>query len=258
MIFVAAARPPRQSFSEGPSTVFRIAVTACTVVIRPSTIPNLSCTTLARGARQFVVQEALKTTVICFRCTHVIHGGIFRGCGDHDLMSTGLETAAGVFEFGKRPSGFHNMLGAAYRPRNRLGFHRCIDVVRLIVNEELGGAALLHGLRLVLLRSCSALESPVYGVILQRVCHTLRIKEWIVDANDFRLGIIRVGTQDQPPDPAKAINSNLRHRTFFQVFYRTDTGTCPAVQSSPISSFNARLRPRFVRRCSTREPSPVS
>src|SRR5215469_8186156 len=67
MIFVAAARPPRQSFFEGPSTVFCVAVTACTVVIKPSTIPNPSCTTLARGATQFVVQEALETTVISFR-----------------------------------------------------------------------------------------------------------------------------------------------------------------------------------------------
>src|SRR5215475_13687893 len=67
MIFVAAARPPRQSLFEGPSTVFWVAVIACTVVIRPSTMPNLSCTTLARGATQFVVQEALETTVISFR-----------------------------------------------------------------------------------------------------------------------------------------------------------------------------------------------
>src|SRR6516164_8642094 len=67
MMFVVAARPPRQSFLDGPSTVFWVAVIACTVVIRPSTIPNLSCTTLARGARQFVVQEALETTVISLR-----------------------------------------------------------------------------------------------------------------------------------------------------------------------------------------------
>src|SRR5215468_6271066 len=67
MILVPAARPPRQSFFEGPSTVFCVAVIACTVVIRPSTMPNLSCTTLARGARQLVVQEALETTVISFR-----------------------------------------------------------------------------------------------------------------------------------------------------------------------------------------------
>ena len=32
-------RPPRQSFLEGPSTVFWVAVVACTVVIRPSRMP---------------------------------------------------------------------------------------------------------------------------------------------------------------------------------------------------------------------------
>merc|ERR1719354_592603 len=62
MMFCQAARPPRQSFWEGPSTVCWVAVTAWTVVIRPSVIPNSSLITLARGARQLVVQEALDTT----------------------------------------------------------------------------------------------------------------------------------------------------------------------------------------------------
>src|SRR5215471_6354238 len=60
MMLEAAARPPRQSLLEGPSTVFCVAVIACTVVIRPSTIPNLSCTILARGARQPVVHDAFE------------------------------------------------------------------------------------------------------------------------------------------------------------------------------------------------------
>ena len=38
-----------------------MAVTACTVVIRPSLMPKLSWTTLARGAKQLVVQLALET-----------------------------------------------------------------------------------------------------------------------------------------------------------------------------------------------------
>mmetsp|Transcript_21329 Transcript_21329/g.31698 ORF Transcript_21329/g.31698 Transcript_21329/m.31698 type:complete len:209 (-) Transcript_21329:406-1032(-) len=62
MMFPDAARPPRQSFCEGPSTVCCVAVTAWMVVMRPSLIPNSSLTTLARGARQFVVQDALETT----------------------------------------------------------------------------------------------------------------------------------------------------------------------------------------------------
>ena len=66
MILVAAARPPLQSFLEGPSTVFCVAVMECTVVIRPSTMPKLSLITFAKGARQFVVQDALETIFISF------------------------------------------------------------------------------------------------------------------------------------------------------------------------------------------------
>merc|ERR1719407_180044 len=65
MMFCDAQRPPRQSLPprDGPSTVSCVAVIAWTVVIRPSTMPNLSFTTLVRGARQLVVHEALETTV---------------------------------------------------------------------------------------------------------------------------------------------------------------------------------------------------
>src|SRR5450830_695070 len=59
MMFSRMPRPPRQSLLEGPSTVFWVAVAACTVVIRPRLMPHLSCTTLASGARQLVVQLAL-------------------------------------------------------------------------------------------------------------------------------------------------------------------------------------------------------
>merc|ERR1711890_85773 len=62
MIFWAAPRPSLQALFDGPSTVFCVAVTACTVVIKPSIIWKLSLTTLARGARQLVVQLALETT----------------------------------------------------------------------------------------------------------------------------------------------------------------------------------------------------
>merc|ERR1712084_125884 len=65
MMFWEAQRPPRQSLPprEGPSTVNCVAVIACTVVIKPSTIPKFSWTTFVNGARQFVVQDALDTTV---------------------------------------------------------------------------------------------------------------------------------------------------------------------------------------------------
>src|SRR3569623_1206501 len=61
MKFSRMPRPPRQSFEEGPSTDFCVAVAACTVVIRPRLMPYLSCSTFASGARQFVVQDAAET-----------------------------------------------------------------------------------------------------------------------------------------------------------------------------------------------------
>src|SRR6187549_1635571 len=60
MMFSRMPRPPRQSLLLGPSTVFCVAVAACTVVIRPRLMPHLSLSTLATGARQLVVQEALE------------------------------------------------------------------------------------------------------------------------------------------------------------------------------------------------------
>ena len=60
MMLLLTLRPPRQSFWDGPSTVFWVAVVAWTVVIKPSTIPKLSWTILANGARQLVVQDALE------------------------------------------------------------------------------------------------------------------------------------------------------------------------------------------------------
>src|SRR5215203_4188994 len=63
MMFSRIPRPPRQSLFDGPSTVFCVAVVACTVVMRPRLMPHVSCSTLAIGARQFVVHEALEMIV---------------------------------------------------------------------------------------------------------------------------------------------------------------------------------------------------
>src|SRR5437868_10627914 len=61
--FNAAVRPPFQSFLLGPSTVFCVAVYECTVVIKPSSIPNPSFnSTYTKVARQLVVHDAFDTT----------------------------------------------------------------------------------------------------------------------------------------------------------------------------------------------------
>merc|ERR1740131_817112 len=64
MMFWWAPRPSRHALALGPSTVFWVAVYACTVVMSASSIPKLSWMTLARGAKQLVVQDALLTMVM--------------------------------------------------------------------------------------------------------------------------------------------------------------------------------------------------
>merc|ERR1719502_640259 len=65
MMLVAAARPARQSapFIE-PSTVSCDAVVACTVVMRPCLMPNLSWIVFTSGARPLVVHDAHETTAM--------------------------------------------------------------------------------------------------------------------------------------------------------------------------------------------------
>merc|ERR1719453_1419134 len=65
IMLVAAARPARQSapFME-PSTVNCDAVVACTVVMRPCLMPNLSWMVFTSGARPLVVHDAHETTAI--------------------------------------------------------------------------------------------------------------------------------------------------------------------------------------------------
>ena len=61
IIFSKIPRPPRQSLFDGPSTVFWVAVAACTVVIKPRLIPKVSLSTFATGAKPLVVHEAAET-----------------------------------------------------------------------------------------------------------------------------------------------------------------------------------------------------
>merc|ERR1719401_645504 len=64
MMLPEAALPPRQSFFDEPSTVGCEAVMACTVVIRPRLMPNLSLIAFTKGARPLVVHEAHDTHVM--------------------------------------------------------------------------------------------------------------------------------------------------------------------------------------------------
>merc|ERR1719188_2565907 len=64
MMLPDAARPPRQSFFDEPSTVGCEAVMAWTVVIKPLLMPKASFTAFTTGANPFVVHDAQDTACI--------------------------------------------------------------------------------------------------------------------------------------------------------------------------------------------------
>eukprot|EP00446_Apocalathium_sp_SHHI-4_P086848 CAMPEP_0177484658 /NCGR_PEP_ID=MMETSP0369-20130122/28145_1 /TAXON_ID=447022 ORGANISM="Scrippsiella hangoei-like, Strain SHHI-4" /NCGR_SAMPLE_ID=MMETSP0369 /ASSEMBLY_ACC=CAM_ASM_000364 /LENGTH=146 /DNA_ID=CAMNT_0018960785 /DNA_START=32 /DNA_END=469 /DNA_ORIENTATION=+ len=69
MMLPDAARPPRQSFFDAPSTVGCDAVIAWMVVIKALLMPNLSLMHFTNGASPFVVHEAQETA--CMDETYV-------------------------------------------------------------------------------------------------------------------------------------------------------------------------------------------
>merc|ERR1719491_1606631 len=117
-----AALPPLQSFCDGPSTVCCVAVTACTVVMRPSMRPNSSFTTFAIGARQFVVHDAFETTSIEDSFFQIYstykHWGVWRGCRDNYLLCTTLHVKPSLFNSGKSTGRFNNIICTSTTPLN--------------------------------------------------------------------------------------------------------------------------------------------
>src|SRR3989344_4311115 len=105
MMFSRMPRPPRQSLFEGPSTVFCVAVAACTVVIRPRLMPHLSFSTLATGARQFVVHDEHE------------HGGVVLGGGrQDDLLGTSVQVLLRGDLVQEQAGGFDHHVGADFVP----------------------------------------------------------------------------------------------------------------------------------------------
>ena len=101
IMMAAAPCPPRQSFAKGPSTVFWAAGVARTVVIKPSTMPDVSLMAFARGTRQFVVREVLETMstsgVYLSSLTPNTNTGVSAEGRDHGLLRAAFEARCGLF-----------------------------------------------------------------------------------------------------------------------------------------------------------------
>uniref|UniRef100_A0A8C0SCV6 Uncharacterized protein n=1 Tax=Canis lupus familiaris TaxID=9615 RepID=A0A8C0SCV6_CANLF len=138
--------------------MFWVAVMAWTVVMRPSTMLKWSWMTVARGAKQLVVQEALLT--------------ILRELS-YFLWFTPITN-----------------MGASAEDGDGLPVDDKFPVLNL---------------------DC-AVEFAVGRIILEHVHHAVEINEGVIDGNNIHLARVKSNPNDQAPNTAKSVHSDLHHR----------------------------------------------
>ena len=92
-------------------------------------MPTVSCSTLATGARQLVVHEALEMTWCCVAVVGLVevdaehdgHVRVGRRRGDDDLLGAGVEVLGGVLAVGEQAGGLDHHVGAELAPGQRAG-----------------------------------------------------------------------------------------------------------------------------------------
>lgn len=135
---------------------------------------TLSWMTLAKGARQLVVQEALEMTwysdLYWSRLTphtnlastgedhECLHGGVGGRRRDDHLFGATLQVEAGLFNGGEDTGGLDNVVCAGLSPFDVGRVSLAVDNNGLVVDEEL--AFLLFN---------GAFESTVHGVVFEHV-----------------------------------------------------------------------------------------
>ena len=127
MVLMAAARPPRQSFLDGPSTVFWVAV----IGVNRGHQTGLDAETFlqqhmherreaVRGAGGVGNDVVLGRIVFAFVDAH--DDGLdlaFAGRGDDDFLGAGGEVGLGLLAVGEEAGGFDDDVHAERLPRQR-------------------------------------------------------------------------------------------------------------------------------------------
>ena len=99
-------------------------VYAWIVVMKPCSIVSASCSTLASGATQFVVQEAFEMIVVRLRVVvavvdaeHDRHVRVRRRRGDDHLLRAAVEVLCGALAVGEEPGRLDHDVDAEIAPR---------------------------------------------------------------------------------------------------------------------------------------------
>lgn len=115
MMFWVSLGPSCHSFPQGTTMVFWVVLMAWMWTWVPSVMPRLSRITLAREAKQLMVEEALLTILrVLSNLSWFMskHGGISRkGRGDEDPSGSILQVSPNFVQSSENTSGFYTMFG---------------------------------------------------------------------------------------------------------------------------------------------------
>ena len=167
-------------------------------------MPKLSSSTFAKGARQFVVQEAFEMMWCSsllywssFTPMTMVMSSFLAGAEMTTFLAPASRCALALVAVGEEAGGLHDHVHAQLAPGEvgRLAFGEHLD--RMAVGDEpvLGHFHVLEG-------------AAVDGVVLQQVGHRRDVAE-VVDGNDLDVGVVHHGAERQASYAAESVNANF-------------------------------------------------
>ena len=177
-------------------------------------MPNRSWSTLAIGARQFVVHEALEMTVCCVGVedlvvhAHADHGvGVTRRRRDDDPLGAAGEVAGGLVAGGEDPGRLDHHVDAVLAPGD-LGRVTRLELADLVAVDREAGVG---GLDLV------GQHAPD-GVVLEQERHRLAVAEGVVHRHQLDAGAGAPG-EDRPVEGAADAPEAVDAHTYRHVLF---------------------------------------
>ena len=156
-------------------------------------MPNVSSSTLASGARQFVVHDAFEMTVCAWRVVHVVvdaHAdhrvGVARRRGDDDALGAALQVRRGLLAGGEETGRLDDDVDAVVAPRD-LGRLARLELLDLATVDREAGVGVLDLVR----------ERAADRVVLQQERHRVRVAERVVDRDQLDVRLLAAG-EDRP------------------------------------------------------------
>ena len=240
-MFTPAARARRGSRC-GPSCRFCSCVYACTVVMKPCSMPARSSSTFASGASAFVVHEAFETIT----CAAGSYASVFTpyarvtsapsaGALTSTFLAPGVEVGTGGGCRGEAARRLEHEVDLELRPRQVRG---------VALGEHLDAAAVDH--ERVPVDLDGAAEPAGGAVEAEQLRERLRVGE-VVHGDDLEVGVaLEQGAEHVAADAAESVDGDASHAgdSFRSQWYPTSIRDPAHVSGVAGATVCARITPR--------------